>query len=57
MSCTSIQELFFGIYSEFKYSFDEFVGKKVFSLSYSSAILAPPLGDAVIHRMLLQINS
>ena len=40
MSSTSIQELFFGIYSEFKYSFDEFVGKKVFSLSYSSSMLA-----------------
>jgi len=26
----------------FKCSFDEFVGEKVFSLSYSSAILAPP---------------
>ena len=27
----------------FKCSFDEFVGEKVFSPSYSSAILAPPL--------------
>ena len=26
----------------FKCSFDEFVGEKVFSPSYSSAILAPP---------------
>ena len=42
MSSASIQELFCGIYSAFKYSFDEFVGKKVFSPSYSSAILAPP---------------
>ena len=40
MSSASIQELFCGIYSAFKYSFDEFVGKKVFSLSYSSSILA-----------------
>ena len=30
------------IYSVFKCPFDEFVGEKVFSLSYSSAILAPP---------------
>ena len=42
MSSASIQKLFFGIYSTFKCSFDEFVGKKVFSPSYSSAILAPP---------------
>ena len=37
-----IQKLFCGIYSTFKCSFDEFVGEKVFSPSYSSAILAPP---------------
>jgi len=36
------QKLFCGIYSAFKRSFDEFVGEKVFSLSYSSTILAPP---------------
>ena len=42
MSSASIQKLFCGIYSAFKHSFDEFVGEKVFSLSYSSAILAPP---------------
>ena len=42
MSSASIQKLFCGIYSAFKYSFDEFVGEKVFSPSYSSAILAPP---------------
>ena len=42
MSSASIQKLFCGIYSTFKCSFDEFVGEKVFSLSYSSAILAPP---------------
>jgi len=57
MSSAGIQKLFCGIYSAFKCSFDEFVGKKVFSLSYSSTILAPPLGDALIHRMLLQLNS
>ena len=43
MSSAGIQKLFCGIYSTFKCSFDEFVGEKVFSLSYSSAILAPPL--------------
>ena len=42
MSSASIQKLFCGIYSEFKYSFDEFVEEKVVSPSYSSAILAPP---------------
>ena len=42
MSSASIQKLFCGIYSMFKCSFDEFVGEKVFSPSYSSAILAPP---------------
>ena len=43
MSSASIQKLFCGLYSAFKYSFDEFVGEKVFSPSYSSAILAPPI--------------
>ena len=43
MSSASIQKLFCGLYSAFKCSFDEFVGKKVVSLSYSSAILGPPL--------------
>ena len=38
MSSASIQKLFCGIYSAFKGSFDEFVGEKVVSLSYSSAI-------------------
>ena len=43
MSSAGIHKLFCGIYSTFKCSFDEFVGEKVFSPSYSSAILAPPL--------------
>ena len=43
MSSTSIQKLFCGIHSAFKCSFDEFVGEKVVSPSYSSAILGPPL--------------
>ena len=39
MSSASIQKLFCEIYSAFKCSFDEFVGEKVVSPSYSSAIL------------------
>ena len=42
MSSAGIQKLFCGIYSAFKCSFDEFVGEKIVSLSYSSAILGPP---------------
>ena len=42
ISSTSIQKLFCGIYSMFKCSFDEFVGEKVISPSYSSTILRPP---------------
>ena len=42
MSSAGIQKLFCGIYSAFKCSFDEFVGEKVVSLSYSSTILRPP---------------
>ena len=42
MSSAGIQKLFCGIYSVLKCSFDEFVGEKVVSLSYSSAILGPP---------------
>ena len=42
MSSAGIQKLFCGFYSVFKCSFDEFVGEKVISLSYSSTILGPP---------------
>ena len=42
MSFAGIQKLFCGIYSAFKYSFDDFVGEKVVSPSYSSTILGPP---------------
>ena len=42
MSSASIQKLFCGIYSAFKCSFDEFMGKKVVSPSYSSTILGLP---------------
>ena len=38
MFSASIQKLFCGIYSAFKCSFDEFVGEKVVSPSYSSTI-------------------
>ena len=43
MSSASIQKLICGIYSAFKCSFDEFVGEKVVSPSYSSTFLGPPL--------------
>ena len=43
MSSAGIQKLFCGIYLAFKCSFDEYVGEKVVSPSYSSAILGPPL--------------
>ena len=42
MSSSSIQKLFCGICSAFKCSFNEFVGEKVASLSYSSTILGLP---------------
>ena len=45
MFSAGIQKLFCGIYSAFKCSFDEFAGEKVVSLSYSSAILGPPLNS------------
>ena len=41
MTSSSDQKLFCEVCSAFSYSFDEFVGEKVVSLSYSSAILAP----------------
>ena len=44
VSSASIQKLFCGSWSAFKWSFDAFVGEKVVSLSYSSTILGlPPL--------------
>ena len=52
MSSAGIQKLFCGIYSAFKCSFDEFVGEKVFSASYSSTILAPPLSHGVFMPLL-----
>ena len=49
VSSASVQKLFCGISSVFKCSFDEFVGEKVVSLSYSSTILGlPPKCDIFI---------
>ena len=42
MTSASDQKLFCEVCSAFNYSFDEFVGEKVVSPSYSSTILAPP---------------
>ena len=42
MTSASDQKLFCEVYSAFNCSFDEFVGEKVVSLSYSSTILVPP---------------
>ena len=42
VSCTRVQKLLCGNCSEFKWSFDEFVGEKVVSPSYSSTILGLP---------------
>ena len=42
MSAASYQKLFCELCSLFNCSFDEFVGEKVVSPSYSSAILVPP---------------
>ena len=48
MSAASDQKLFCEICSVFNCSFDEFVGEKVVSPSYSSAILAPPLKSFIV---------
>ena len=57
MSSAGIQKLICGIYSVFKCSFDEFVGEKVFSPSYSSAILAPPLLDSSFFLLLPSLGT
>ena len=46
ISSASIQKLFCGICSAFKCFVDEFVFEKLVYLSYSSAILGPPLKQA-----------
>ena len=48
-------EVVYGIYSAFNCSFDEFVGKKVVSLSYSSAILGPPPPVCFLTLLLLRL--
>ena len=45
-------EVFCGICSVFKCSFNDFVGDKVVSLSYSSAILGPP-SSSLLNSMAL----
>ena len=52
VSSDSIQKLFCGIFSAFKWSFDEFVGEKVVSWSYSSTILGPHLPPTVFYIIL-----
>ena len=57
MSSASDQKLFCGVCSAFKRSFDEFVGEKVVSPSYSYAILVPPSAYVFWSSMLLKILS
>ena len=48
MSAASDQKLFCKLFSPLYCSFDEFVGEKVISLSYSSAVLTPPLSLSLV---------
>ena len=57
MSSAGIQKLFCGIYSAFRCSFDEFVGEKVISLSYSSTILGPPPRLAILSMVLSPLQT
>ena len=57
MSSGGIQKLFCGMYSAFKCSFDEFVGEKVVSPSYSSSILGPPPRSCLWPRVLGQSST
>ena len=57
MSSAGIQKLFCGIYSAFKCSFDEFVGEKVVSLSYSSAILGLPVVFSFLRNLHTIVSS
>ena len=51
MSSASDQKLLSEMCSVFNCSFDEFVGEKVVSPSYFSAILAPPPGFMVYFKL------
>ena len=50
MSSAGIQKLFCEIHSAFKCSFDEFLGEKMVSPSYSSTILGPPSQNYFINN-------
>ena len=52
MSSAGLQKLFRGIYSAFKCSFDEYVGEKVVSPSYSSTILGPKICSVTLNYIL-----
>ena len=54
MSSAGIQKLLCGIYSAFKCSFDEFVGDKIVSLSYSSTVFYSFL--FLLHLCLVEIR-
>ena len=56
MSSACTQKLFCGIYSGLKCSFDEFVGEKVVSLSYASAILHLPPKYFLIHFLFIIVK-
>ena len=58
MSSAGIQKLFCGIYSALKCSFDDFVGEKVVSPSYSSAILGlpPPMSSNVLYLLCCEVE-
>ena len=57
VSSVSVQKLFCGIFSVFKCSFDEFVGDKMVSQSYSSTILRPPLTSSSLNLEPHSMNS
>ena len=57
VSSVSVQKLFCGTCSAFKWSFDELVGEKVVSPSYSSAILGPPLAYVLLKRRNLDTDT
>ena len=57
MSSASDQKLFCEVCSAFNYSFDEFVGEKVVSPSYSSAILASPCHSSLLFVSVLRFGA